>query len=342
MRTTQAYAALLRELRYQAKTQFRHVPALMGPVGSAKTTLVKNAAEENNLLYLGVNCGENSDSSDFGVPMPQHKTADVITAKWALSDYLHTACTEPCLLHFDDVDKAPPPAQNALLGVVGERRFRDAVLHAATLVVLSGNRLKDDMFAHQLSESMRTRITTIVVEPDLKSFAEWGSTGRKVHPAVIGYLGYKPDHLHKVDSDADRFPTPRCWEEASVQLFEEPEKVWKEIVSLKVGDSIGPDFWAWYEVILKINIQDLLKTGSLAGVVDDDRPRLNYAAIFALTQHFKTSRIDSKMIGLPIFINSLEPEMRLAFAIQLDNDNRAEIAKHWPQAATDIMQTLLE
>ena len=89
--------------------------------------------------------------------------------------------------------------------------FRDQRVHPHTLMMCAGNRTDDDMYANQISESLRTRATIIEMKPDVVSFSEYATKTGKIHPMVIGFLQYKPEYLHRWIDGASRFPTPRGW-----------------------------------------------------------------------------------------------------------------------------------
>jgi len=271
------------------------------------------------------------------------KDGDWIT-EWAPNQLIYRACKSPMLLHFDDVDKAPPPAQNALLGLLGERRFRSTHLHKNTLIVLSGNRVDDDIHATELSESMRTRITPINLDFTVTEFSKWGTATGLIHPVNVGYVNYKPEHLHHIPTDStDRPATPRGWREASDQMFHEDEKVWKEILTLKVGAAIANNHWAWYEILRKIDVDHILQTGTVKDepTKDAEKRKFNYAAVFAVSQTLNKKGIKDSMTGLPIFVENLEKEMRVAFLVQLPKNLRANLGKTFPKAASMMMEQLI-
>lgn len=367
MKYEQVAKACRRELRYQAlgvkeesKIGPLHIPLVLGGVGVGKTSLAKDLALEAEITYVGINSGENSDGTDLtGVPFPKEAGDDDWLTYWAPNEVLYQATQEPTFLHFDDVDKAPPPAQNALIGLCGERTFRSTRLHPGTLLFLSGNRTEDDKHAIALSESMRTRVTPIILEPSVTSFAKWGTETGLVHPVFIGYVQYKPDHIHVISDTAERDTTPRGYREASDQLFNEPEKDWKEIMTLKLGSGVANDCWAYYEIYSKVDVDHVMKHGtpkvpamqSAGGKTtfdpnnDADLRRFNYAALFAVSHALNKEQymISKKTIpGLSTFIKNLTAEIRVAFLVQLTSKVQTKLGVEFEEEAKLLMDSLVD
>lgn len=355
MNIKRTYEACKRELRYQYMGSNNengvgplHIPCVLGPVGLGKTSMVRELAVDFALPLIQINAGGAVDGVDLtGVPMSiEHGTGGDWITKWAPNLTLHNAMAHPSLLHFDDVDKAGVPAQNALIGLLGERRFRDTVFHPKTLVVLSGNRAEDDMYARALSESIRTRATIIQLDPSAKDLVAWGKTTGLIHPLLCGYLMYKPEHVHVISTTGERHVTPRGYREASDQLRYEEESVWSEILALKLGSSVAADIMAYHDIYSRVDVPYLLENGvpaKQASMSDSDRRRHGYAAVFAIASHLNHMKAltKAKAPGLPVFIEKMRREVRMAFLMQLDPKVRARIIKLWPEEGKQLLESLV-
>lgn len=371
----QAEILVRRELETQQKLAAKNpnalnVPLLLGPVGGGKTALARGLADEYAMFYAPINSGENSDPTDVaGVPVPsmirtlmrtgtfsEKEEAAGHYMEWVLNRFATMACLEPVFLFFDDLDKAPPKVQGALLGITGNRMFRDRPLHPGTLLMGAGNRIDDDMYANEISESLRTRMTIIEMVPDVPSFAAYAVKTGEINPAFIGYLQWKPEHLHRWQAGVSRFPTPRGWWEASRQCEVYPDPFedvfkngignnWKGIVARKLGEPVANDFWAWFEIISKIDVEALLTTGLLPVSGKSKEPNATrmtqYAAVFATAQYLNRGGVHKKHKGLPKLVEDLEADMRVAFLVQLSSSTRSQIASVFPSAANTVMKELI-
>ena len=349
------------KLAMRGEAQVLNIPLVLGPVGSGKTAMMRSAALQHELPLLAINSGENSDATDVsGVPVPsmigtlmrdgtatEREEARGLYMKWVLNRYAATSCEEPVLLFFDDLDKAPPPVQAAMLGICGNRMFRDQAIHPGTLIAGAGNRLGDDAHANEIAESLRTRMTVIDFEPDVASFVEYGARSGEIHEIVTGFLSYKPEYLHKHADGVPRFPTPRGWWEVSRHFEAFPNPIedvldtgrndnWMHIVSLKCGPDIGNDFWAWYTILSKVDVEETLRHGVInlpTGADESKRRMYLFATIIATTLHLRQKGLNKQHVGITALVQSLEPELRVAFAAHLSPKVRAFMADHFKEAA---------
>lgn len=332
-----------------------HIPLLLAPVGVGKTSIIGEIEIEFSLPLIKLNCGENGDPTDVsGMPVPTliKQTKGGRYMEWVLNYAMHRACEEPVVLAFDDIDKATPLVEGALIGIFGERRARDRWLHPGTIIIGAGNRTSDDRLAHQLSESLRTRATTIIMEPNFADFDAYAEKHPdKVHSVIRGFLHYSKSSLHKHEPDAIRFPTPRGWVEASSYLSRYPanhpiygvKDAWSVFVELKCGEATASDFNAWYRIVRLVDVPRILADGTLdrsAGGATNDH-MIDYAAIFALAQHLNSNPIKAKHTGLLKYLKEIAPEQRVALAMQLTHPVRSKIADVLPETANILLADLI-
>lgn len=332
------------------------IPGIFGPVGCGKTALAQAVADEFALPVYSINCGETADATDItGFPLPsevQRSTAGSFVP-WTLNEHMHVACTQPCVLFFDDIDKLPGTVEGALIGLFGKREIKGHKLHPKTILIAAGNRLGDDRLAHQLSESLRLRLTPIVMTPTLSDFKAYAAGGeRRVHPAVLGYLDYQPTHLHHWREDVLRFPCQRAWAEASDLMFSTEDQksliggrardAWNTIVELKCGEQIAADFWAWYSLVRNINVKQILTEGNLTIDIEPEKKVMaQYAAVFAVSMELNSKGVKKEYTGLADFLAKVTPELRVAAISQLSPNVRQQIAKLFPKAGDVLLSDLL-
>lgn len=332
--------------------QALNVPLLMGPTGIGKTTIAKDAAKRMGLKFFSINCGENADASDI-MGIPQTRGDSELYTRWVLNKIAHMACVSPVFLLMDDIDKAPDVVQGALLSVTANRTFRDQNIHPDTIIACAGNGTSDDILANELCESLRTRVTVINMHPDLTTYTNHGRETGTVHETILGYLQFRPEHLHLHKNDCPRFPTPRGWTEASKQMFKYPDPKedifknktnsnWKTIVSLKCGDMVANDFWAWHEIISAIDINALLTKGTFEQGSDHAERRMKqFASVFAVANHLNSKGVDPSYKGLASWIGEIDPELRVALVIQLKTAVRTKIGVVFPSVADAMAADLM-
>ena len=267
------------------------------------------------------------------------------------------------MLFFDDIDKMPSIVEGALVGLYGERQSRNRHLHEGTIIVGAGNRLQDDRLAHQLSESVKTRGTIIEMMPNLKDFFAYAekqreaNSAKQIHPALLGYLQYRPAHLHQPKDDVPRFPTPRGYAEVSPYLFRHEDAhqkigknyIWHMMIGLKLGEHIANDFWAWYTVVSAVDVQKIFTEGKLEAKnlkETTERSMLEYAAVFAVAQHLNTSNPTKAVwrtwAPFEDFVRDLSPEMRIALLIQLNDAAKRGVKENLPKVGSMLLEHIIE
>lgn len=350
--------------KYAGKSGSLHIPGLLGGVGIGKTSIAYEMAEAMELSRIvKINCGEESDPTELmgmwrvdrtgaveGTRMVktkagmQEKPIKVEHTEWILNLRAALACAVPTLLVLDDIDKAEGIVQNALLQICGERRIRDTRLHRNTLIIAAGNRVTDDIYANEISESLRTRITFFEVAPNIDDFIEYGRSTGEIHSAILGFLAKNPQLLHKREDGKLRFPTPRNWREVSQHFSMYPvadEKVgsrrnWEEAVDRKCGEGIGAKFWAWHEILSKIDVEHVLRYGT--NIPSDDMSQ--FATVWAVMDHLHAlKKLPASAPGLDHFIANLPAEMRVAAWAHMAPKVRPWFSKNCPTAAALINQS---
>lgn len=344
-----------------------NIPILLGPVGTGKTSIGRHIAGELGYAMVKINCGESADPTEVsGLPVPwriKEEAGKPPYMEWVLNQSMHEACERPVLLFFDDIDKAQPLVEGALLGIFGERRVRDRMLHPETVIIAAGNRVENDVLARRLSESLRTRATIINIEPRLGDFEYFIAEHQRqnpdmptiVHPAVTGFLRYRPAQLHSHDPEADRFPTPRGWVEVSEYLhrYEPTDDIteskkkgpgaWQVMIGLKCGEAVAADFWSWYSIVSKIDVKKLLTQGMLTYELSKDETDFtaNYAAVFAVAQELNRRGVKKEYQGLVKYVKALDPELRVALLTQLSKTARNQVAKALPAIADVLLSDIV-
>lgn len=324
------------------------IPSVMGPVGCGKTALASAVSRGFGLPLLNINCGETSDATDItGFPFPTEliRTKQGDYVRWVLNQAMHLAVTQPAVVFFDDIDKIQSLVEGALIGLFGKREVKGYKLHPDTVLLAAGNRIGDDRLARTLSESLRTRMSIIEMEPtlqDFRTFAEHDPT--KVHPVVLGFLAYKPKLLNSYQVDAPRFPTQRCWVEASALMHSRKDDVmWEKIIQIACGAPCSRDFSAWYSVVRNIDTARILKTGEVHHTLNEKEDAMvQYAAVFAVAQELNGNGVEKSYKGLEIFLSGISPEMRVAAAAQLSKKARGQIATHFPAAGDQLLKDLIQ
>jgi hypothetical protein len=361
----QMLTLLTRELDMQGKlaatrSNGLHVPSIMGPPGIGKTALVAKMADDSDKLFLHLELGDMGDVTELtGLLLPSDIKRDnaqgIPILKVGLEETIAKACIYPSILFLDDIDKSSNAQQGAMLGLIANRQIRSYKLHAETLIIAAGNRPEDDVIARNLSESLRTRLTMLEMRADLDTWCAWARASG-LPGEIEGFLRWKPAMLHGKTGRSARFPTPRGWEEAGIDMKAHPDPMqdllgdrsnnnWRVIVSMRCGEETASDFWAWYTQVRRIDIEQIMKSGTcpaLTSATDEKLALTQYAAIFALTTHLEKQPLSPKKTspGLAIFVESLSNENRVAFLAQCSDVVRKHLEKFAPAVLARIVESM--
>jgi len=278
---------------------------------------------------------------------------------WAVNKVAWEAIVSPVLQLFDDFDKAPDSVQKGLIGLFGTRNYRDYKLHPLSLIMCAGNRVGDDILAGDLSQSILGRVTVITMEAKFEDFRKYAvENPTQIHKDVLMFLevpGNRDLLFSPIEEGAYRAPSPRGWWEVSQHFFHLPDpnpskkdelREWNRrrdgIIERKCGVGVMRQWNAWWEILRKVNIDEILKTGVATMPSGEDATMFQYACIFAVARHITKAKIEKGWDGLKPFAESLKGEFRIALLVQIPSKKQAALARHYPEAVDVLMKDLVD
>jgi hypothetical protein len=117
----------------------------------------------------------------------------------------------------------------------------------------------------------------------------------------------------------------------------------------KLGEGYANDFWIWYTIVRKIDVDYVLQFGSLKEPItgtekmsaDVAQKIGEFAAVFAVVDRLNI-KVRGDHAGLETFVDRLSPELRVAFLLQLRGPAKRDFQKHYPRAAAQIMGGIIK
>ena len=112
-----------------------------------------------------------------------------------------------------------------------------------------------------MPKALANRLLHFDISCDFDDWKKW-AIEKNIHPMVMGYLAFMPNHLNTFNSsnDALAFATPRSWEMVSNLLnyvSEDIDDIYHEVCGL-VGSGIAIELRTWYKVYRRLpKVEDI-------------------------------------------------------------------------------------
>lgn len=182
------------------------------------------------------------------------------------------------LLFLDEIVQAPTIVQSAASSLVLDRRIGEYVLPDGWAVVAAGNRETDRAATQRMPSHLANRFTHLQYDVHLEDWVTW-ALQNDVEPAVIAFLNFRPELLHKFDPAQKAFPTPRSWEFVSrIMKQGMADECFMETIAGTVGEAAATEFTGFFRVFRSLpDYEDICKRPDAALVPD------NAAALYAVS-----------------------------------------------------------
>jgi hypothetical protein len=152
--------------------------------------------------------------------------------------------------------------QAAAYQLILNRRVGTYELPKGVDVVAAGNREGDRGVTYRMPAPLANRFVHLEMKVDFDDWQDW-ATLNKVHPDVVGYVGFAKQDLYDFDpkSPSKSFATPRSWSFVSDLLSDNDvdNETLATLISGAVGDGLGNKFMAHRKIAGKLpKAEDIL------------------------------------------------------------------------------------
>ena len=232
---------------------------LWGPPGIGKSDLVKQIGDDSNREVIDVRLALWEPTDIKGIP---YYNADQGKMVWAPPAELPIDPESTAIIFLDELNSAPPAVQAAAYQLVLNRRVSTYVLPKGVDVVAAGNREGDRGVTYRMPAPLANRFLHLEMKVDFDDWQDW-ATLNKVHPEVVGYVGFAKQDLYDFDpkSPSKSFATPRSWSFVSDLLGDDgvDEDTLSTLVSGAIGDGLAVKFMAHRKIAGKLpKAEDIL------------------------------------------------------------------------------------
>lgn len=182
--------------------------------GIAKSAIARSIADKMGFKYLDVRLSM-SDETDFKFPFlkdAEYKGNIFKVSGYAVPEWAFEANSQPTIIHFEELNRAPQFVRNAALQILLERQIGEFKFNGTVLMMASGNLGdEDNCDVEEFDNALNNRL--IHFSHTLGS-DEWVDNFGKVfcHPTIVSYIKAYPEKLYQNPTENTRaYATPRSW-----------------------------------------------------------------------------------------------------------------------------------
>jgi hypothetical protein len=281
--------------QFKAPQGHKIVPFILGAPGGGKSACAREIMDELGLDTVVEFTASLRDPVDvLGTP---NNTGEF--TRWVPPEEFYKLRKGRVGLILEELSDAPIPMQNALCGVVYDRRAGNLMLaneqtpEDVLFIIATGNRTEDKSGANRITSKLANRTRRFDFQENLDDLTAYAlDSGWKTD--LIQFLRFRPGLIS--DFDANRFanPTPRSWERVSLVPDSLDASLFLENVIGEVGEGAAAEYVGFRRIYSQLpNIDALLLDPKGAQVPTD--PAVRYAITGALARKATVDNIDRVM-----------------------------------------------
>lgn len=172
---------------------------LRGKHGIGKSQIVKQVAvtlraslklEKNEFPVIDRRLSQVSEGDIIGLP-----STDGEVTRFNPPDWYKRACSEPCVLFLDELNRATPEVMQAAFQIVLDRELNGWKLHPQTRVFSAINS-SAEYNVNEVDPALLDRFWVIDLDPDIKDWLTWAKSsdsefGGNLHYSVIDFIEHE-------------------------------------------------------------------------------------------------------------------------------------------------------
>lgn len=275
--------------QFKAPQGNKIVPFILGAPGGGKSACARDIMAELGLDHVVEFTASLRDPVDvLGTP---NNTGEY--TRWVPPEEFYKLRTGRVGLILEELSDAPVPMQNALCGVIYDRRAGNLQLSDQIHIIATGNRTEDKSGANRITSKLANRTRRFDFQENLEDLTAY-ALDNDWKTDLIQFLRFRPGLIS--DFDANRFanPTPRSWERVNLVPDGLDASLFLENVIGEVGEGAAAEYVGFRRIYSQLpNIDALLLDPKNAQVPTD--PAVRYAITGALARKATVDNIDRIM-----------------------------------------------
>lgn len=253
-----------------------------GSPGLGKSSVVRTVCEQRGIEFIDVRLAQMEPCDIKGLPVPDKENH---VMEWFINGSWPRNPKGKGIIFLDEITASDRSVQVAAYELVLDRRLGKLYsVPPGYLIVAAGNTSTDRAVATAMSSALANRFMHVEIKDDQESWLVW-ARGNNIHPAVTGFITFKPSMLFNMDNEnLERgWPSPRSWERVSEMCHIcKNDKLLRKMVFGLVGNRAGVEFMAFYKLNAKFaNILDIMRNPD-AKIVIPEQADQTYAMVSAM------------------------------------------------------------
>lgn len=274
------------------KTMSRKLAPLLihGSPGLGKSSIVAQVCQDMGFQFQDVRLAQMEPCDIKGLPVPDK---DNKVMNWFINGMWPRDPKSKGILFLDEITAADRSIQVAAYELILDRRL--GTLYKVPdqwYIIAAGNNSGDRAVSTTMSSALANRFTHVELQDNAIEWLRYGR-GAGFHPAVLGFIQFKPNYLMKMKQEnLERgWPSPRSWERVSqickiyhggVDEMTAQDSIFRKLIRGTVGVGAEIEFNAFYRIHRKFDDMYKLMLDPKAKVVLPEEQDQKIAMIAAM------------------------------------------------------------
>ena len=293
--------------QFKAPNGHKIVPFILGAPGGGKSACARDIMAELGLDTVVEFTASLRDPVDvLGVP---DNTGEY--TRWVPPEEFYNLRSGRVGLILEELSDAPVPMQNALCGVIYDRRAGNLMLsngqteNDQLFIIATGNRTEDKSGANRITSKLANRTRRFDFVENIDDWTEW-ALNNDVNPVLIQFLRFRPGLLSEFDPNRFANPTPRAWERVNYIPDSLPSELFFDNVAGEVGEGAAAEFTGFRKIYMSLpDVDSILIDPERADVPQEP------ATLYALTGALARKATKDNFDRVTKYLNRLSPEFNV-------------------------------
>jgi hypothetical protein len=209
-------------------------------------------------------------------------------------------------LILEELSDAPVPMQNALCGVIYDRRAGNLMLEQDELfIIATGNRTEDKSGANRITSKLANRTRRFDFVENVDDWTEW-ALDNDIDPVLIQFLRFRPGLLSDFDPNRFANPTPRAWERVNLIPDSLDAALFFDNCAGEVGEGAAAEFTGFRRIYMSLpDVDSILLDPANAAVPQDP------ATLYALTGALARKSTKDNFDRVSKYLSRMSPEFNV-------------------------------